>query len=94
MPLTRCLFVVWQMASFLRRSPYMVNLLLGGVDEAGPALYFIDYMGALVKQDFAIHGHGSMFLYSLMDRHWKVRRAPPWYARHRGLTDRMARSAT
>merc|ERR550514_1784811 len=32
-----------EIAGALRKGPYQVDMLVGGVDEEGPALYFIDY---------------------------------------------------
>ena len=41
------------LAKALRSSPYMVNLLLAGVDENGePSLYFMDYLASMVKVKF------------------------------------------
>ena len=63
-----------QLASYLRKRPYQVNLLLGGYDEdEGSSLYYIDYMGTKQKMGYAAHGHCSNFILSVMDRHWKVR---------------------
>jgi len=61
------------LADFLRsRTPYQVNLLLSGYDEqTGPALYHMDYLGAMAKIPFAAHGYGSFFSLSTLDRHWK-----------------------
>jgi 20S proteasome subunit beta 4 len=37
-----------EFAYALRRGPYEVNALLGGVDKDGsPSLYWLDYMGSL-----------------------------------------------
>ena len=60
-----------QLAQFLRRSPYMVNLLLGGWDPraAASSLYFMDYLGTMAEVPFAAHGYGSYFVYGLLDRH-------------------------
>ncbi|XP_047124333.1 proteasome subunit beta type-2 isoform X1 [Hydra vulgaris] len=61
------------MADFLRsRTPYQVNLLLSGCDDEGrPALYHMDYLGAMVKVPFGSHGYGSFFSLSTLDRHWR-----------------------
>jgi len=66
-------FMRKQLADYLRsRTPYQVNLLLGGHDEsAGPSLYHMDYLAAMVKIPFAAHGYGSFFSLSTLDRHWK-----------------------
>jgi 20S proteasome subunit beta 4 len=52
------------------RSPYSVNLLLGGFDVADstPHLYWIDYLGTQAAVPFAAHGYGSYFALSLLDR--------------------------
>jgi len=61
-----------QLADSLRsRSPYTVNLLLGGYDlpTHEPHLYWIDYFGTMVQVPFAAHGYGSYFALSLLDRY-------------------------
>lgn len=60
------------MATALRKGPYQTNLLVGGYDDqAGPALYFIDYMAALAKVTFGAQGHCSNFILSVFDREWR-----------------------
>lgn len=61
------------MADYLRSStPYSVNLLIGGFDESdGPDLYYMDYLGSLVRVPFAVHGYGSFFSLSVMDRYFR-----------------------
>lgn len=54
------------------KSPKHVNVMLGGYDDTGAELYWMDYMGTLQKINFGAHGHCSTFSLSLMDRHWKV----------------------
>jgi len=60
------------LAEYLRsNTPYMVNLLMAGVDtDDGPSLFFLDYLASLNKVPFAAHGYGSMFTMSIMDRHY------------------------
>ena len=57
--------------SFRSRSPYAVNLLLGGYDTAtdDPHLYRVDYLGTLTEVPFAAHGYGAHFTLSLLDRY-------------------------
>ncbi|KIP09768.1 hypothetical protein PHLGIDRAFT_18526 [Phlebiopsis gigantea 11061_1 CR5-6] len=57
--------------SLRSRSPYSVNLLLGGYDTSDytPHLYWLDYLGTLVEVPFAAHGYGSYFALSLLDRY-------------------------
>ena len=37
----------------------------------GPALYWIDYLGTLVKTNKAAHGYAGYFLYGLLDNFYK-----------------------
>lgn len=75
-------YVRGELARFLRKSPYQVNLLIGAVDEetradgstaAVPSLHWIDYLGTLAKVNFGAHGYGSNFCLSIFDREWRVR---------------------
>jgi len=53
-------------------SAYQVNVLMAGHDdEAGPALYYMDYLASLAKLPFAVHGYGAFFSLSIMDRYYK-----------------------
>lgn len=61
-----------QLAAALRKAPYQVNLLLAGVDNNEPSLYFCDYLAALQKMDYGAHGYPAYFILSTMDSHWKV----------------------
>jgi 20S proteasome subunit beta 4 len=57
--------------SLRSRSPYNVNILLGGYDIAGKQakLYWMDYLGTQTDVPFAAHGYGSYFALSLLDRY-------------------------
>lgn len=53
------------------QTPYFVNLLLAGFDTTeGPSLYYMDYLASLNKLDFAVHGYGSFFALSVLDRYY------------------------
>jgi 20S proteasome subunit beta 4 len=56
--------------SLRSRSPYTVNLLIGGFDTAdkSPHLYWVDYLGTMASVPFAAHGYGSYFALGLLDR--------------------------
>jgi 20S proteasome subunit beta 4 len=56
--------------SLRSRSPYSVNLLIGGYDTAdeSPHLYWVDYLGTMASVPFAAHGYGSYFALGLLDR--------------------------
>ncbi|CAL1531412.1 unnamed protein product [Lymnaea stagnalis] len=61
------------MAESLRSSrSHLVNLLIAGYDnEQGASLYFLDYLASLNKMPFAIHGYGSLFALSIMDKYYQ-----------------------
>ncbi|KAL8582957.1 hypothetical protein ACOMHN_006501 [Nucella lapillus] len=48
--------------------PKFVNILMAGVDDEDPRLYFLDYLGSIIQVPFAVHGYGGMFTLSLLDR--------------------------
>ncbi|KAL1806520.1 hypothetical protein DCAR_0832319 [Daucus carota subsp. sativus] len=65
-------FTRGELATALRKSPYMVNIVLAGYDkETGPSLYFIDYIATLHKLDKAAFGYGAFFSLAMMDRHYR-----------------------
>ena len=64
--------IILQVAYFLRRQPYQVNFVFGGVDDDVPSIYYIDDLGVMQKMNYASHGYGSYILLSLFDRLWKV----------------------
>lgn len=59
--------------SLRSRSPYNVNLLVGGVDAVGKQgeLYWIDYLGSCVRVPFACHGYAGYFCMGLLDNLYK-----------------------
>lgn len=63
-------FVRGELARSLRsRSPYTVNLLLGGVDPISekPHLYWIDYLASLAPVPYAAHGYAQYVVTQLSD---------------------------
>lgn len=54
------------------QTPYHVNLLLAGYDDAdGPSLFYMDYLSSLAKTPFAAHGYGAFLTLSILDRHYR-----------------------
>lgn len=54
------------------QTPYHVNLLLAGYDDAdGPGLFYMDYLSSLAKAPFAAHGYGAFLTLSILDRYYK-----------------------
>ncbi|KAJ6108400.1 proteasome subunit beta type-4 [Penicillium sp. IBT 18751x] len=65
-------FVRGELARSLRsRSPYTVNLLLGGLDPVTeePSLYWVDYLASLAPVPYAAHGYAQYYCLSLLDKH-------------------------
>ncbi len=60
-----------ELATALRKGPYHVDMLLGGVDGGRPELYFLDYLAACVRVNHGAHGYGSRFVGATLDCHWK-----------------------
>lgn len=66
-------FTRGELATALRRNPYQTNLLLAGFDEdAGPSLYWMDYLATMHKMNIAGSGYGSYFVLSMFDRLWRA----------------------
>mmetsp|Transcript_998 Transcript_998/g.2132 ORF Transcript_998/g.2132 Transcript_998/m.2132 type:complete len:193 (-) Transcript_998:1125-1703(-) len=60
------------LATSLRQRPYEVQVLLAGVDpQAGPALYFLDYLGTCHPVKYGAHGYANYFVLATLDRYWK-----------------------
>lgn len=67
-------FVQRNLADYLRsRTPYHVNLLLAGFDKtSGPELFYMDYLAAMTKIPFALHGYGGFFSTSILDHGYRA----------------------
>jgi len=64
-------FVRGELARFLRQKPYQVDLLIGGWEEdAGPSLYYLDYLASMQKVPYACHGYAGYFCTSTLDRYY------------------------
>lgn len=62
-----------ELAKAIRKGPYQVNCLLGGVSNDGTSsLYYLDYMGSLQKLEYGCQGYASSFCLSIMDRECKL----------------------
>jgi 20S proteasome subunit beta 4 len=73
-PTSASTFIQRNLADYLRsRTPYMVNLLLAGVDNISqkPELYFMDYLATSCRVPYGMHGYGAYFVMSILDRHYK-----------------------
>ncbi|UKK00132.1 proteasome subunit beta type 2 [Theileria orientalis] len=63
-------FVRQQLAEYLRKSPYQVDLLVAGYDYDGPQLYWVDYLASSTSIDRAVHGYGGNLLRGLLDKEY------------------------
>lgn len=48
-------------------APYMVQLLVGGVDDDGAHIYSLDAAGGSIPDDFITTGSGSPFVYGVLE---------------------------
>ena len=67
-------FLRSEMASSLRsRSPFQVNVLMGGYDqiEKEAKLYWMDYLGTLQQVTKGAHGYAAYFVNSVLDNAFK-----------------------
>ena len=62
------------LATALRRGPYQVDVLMGGVDVTTKesSLYWIDYLGTLQKVNYGCQGYCTQFCLSIMDEQYNV----------------------
>lgn len=55
-----------------RYFPYMVQLIVGGVDKTGPSLYSLDAMGGQLEETTAVStGSGSPIAYGVLEDRYK-----------------------
>jgi proteasome beta subunit len=52
-------------------TPFYVQLLVGGVDQEGPAIYSLDAAGGSIPDKFVTTGSGSVFVYGVLEDHYK-----------------------
>jgi proteasome beta subunit len=55
---------------YLRAYPFLVQLLLGGCDSNGPALYYIDLYGTLTREKYMATGSGSPVAFGVLESHY------------------------
>lgn len=56
---------------YLRLSPFIVQLLLGGHDTEGPSLYYIDLYGTITREKYSATGSGSPIAYGVLESGYK-----------------------
>lgn len=59
-------------SNFLRGGPFfMINPILGGVDDTGPHVYSIDPMGGLSEDDYVVTGSGMQFALGVLEQEYE-----------------------
>ncbi|HDD33773.1 MAG TPA: archaeal proteasome endopeptidase complex subunit beta [Thermofilaceae archaeon] len=51
--------------------PYLVETIVGGVDEEGPHIYVLDPLGAIVEEEYAALGTGAQLAISIVESEYK-----------------------
>ncbi|MHA1114860.1 MAG: proteasome subunit beta [Candidatus Heimdallarchaeum aukensis] len=51
--------------------PFYVAMLVCGLDKYGPHVYNLDASGAIIDEDYASTGSGSLFSYGVLEAFWK-----------------------
>ncbi len=51
--------------------PFIANILVGGVEEAGPRLFFLDMDGGLTEEKMVSTGSGSPVAYGVLENEFK-----------------------
>src|SRR3990172_4848544 len=54
-----------------RYYPFIADILVGGYDKKGPALYNVDMFGSLDKKTFVTTGSGSPVAYGLLENEYR-----------------------
>jgi proteasome beta subunit len=58
-------------SNFLRGGPFfMINPILGGVDDTGPHVFSIDPMGGLSEDDYVVTGSGMQFAMGVLEQEY------------------------
>ncbi|MEM1555218.1 MAG: proteasome subunit beta [Desulfurococcaceae archaeon] len=56
---------------FLRRAPFIVQLLVGGVDHSGPKLYYLDLYGTISSEKYMATGSGSPIAFGVLEENYR-----------------------
>jgi proteasome beta subunit len=59
------------LSAYLRFSPFIVQLLLGGVDHEGPKLYYMDLYGSVSRERFMSTGSGSPVAFGVLEQGYR-----------------------
>ncbi|MEM0024181.1 MAG: archaeal proteasome endopeptidase complex subunit beta [Thermofilaceae archaeon] len=54
-----------------RYAPYIVETIVGGIDEEGPHIYVLDPLGAAIEDDYAAVGTGAQLAISIVESEYR-----------------------
>ncbi len=57
--------------AYLRVSPYIVQLLIGGYDRGGPHLYYLDLYGSISEEKYMATGSGSPVALGVLEQGYR-----------------------
>ncbi len=67
MPVDACATLTSNILSARRFFPYLVQLVIGGVDKKGSHVYSIDLAGGAIPDDYVTTGSGSPFVFGVLE---------------------------
>lgn len=67
MPVDACATLTGNILSARRYFPYLVQLVIGGVDNKGPHVYSIDLAGGSIPDTYVTTGSGSPFVFGVLE---------------------------
>jgi proteasome beta subunit len=56
---------------YLRYSPFIVQLLLGGRDNTGASLYYMDLYGSVTREKYMATGSGSPVAFGILEKNYR-----------------------
>lgn len=71
MPVKSCARLASNIFFSQRYAPYIVEILVGGQDSEGPAMYNVDLFGSLNKEKFVSTGSGSPVAYGILESEFR-----------------------
>ena len=57
--------------AYLRYVPFIVQLLIGGYDQDGPQLYYLDLYGSVTREKYMATGSGSPIAFGVLEENYR-----------------------
>ncbi len=54
-----------------KNAPFLSEILFGGIDDEGPHLYVLDYVGSLIEDDYAAIGTGAAVAIGIVESEYR-----------------------